>query len=566
VGADTGQFASGLRQAGFTGKIVSFEHGSEAHRALSDAAALQPSWQVESRCAIGAFEGPATLRTAHGRLSLDPTQTGRLTAGPNGGEVLSVVTLAGFLERTYGGRAPSFALKISAPGLELDVLDGLGAAIDQCQMLIIQTALSDCNRASALPALIDRLQSTGFRCVELVSGGKSPLSRDSTAIACLFLRPAVQPDDDDFYLFTSIPPTIKRLAADGVTDIGSAYQRECVHSWKAAGFKVVSINPQSEEDEISRLGLDIDFIFSDKPGIPTIDNIMFEIKKRRPRYCGIINADCKIIDYPEVALALRSELDGACTISERVDVDAEGRPSRVPGFDLFLFNGESISNIDHCPFRIGDTWWDYWFPTALAAKGYTIRNLSIPLLTHLTHDRNWDVDRWRHNAQVFWLHLKQWRINCPDRLSSFDSVVGENWDAQEVSNELASKLADHCFEWLSAGMWKPHVSFSFPHSEPERLLEQYRYNLSYSVTDRLRLERDILRAELGERTAELDQLRRSVPSKDIVEIDRLRKELSDQVRLIEQLSAQINEIKSSVAWHVSKPIRLLAGIRRRSSI
>ena len=54
VGANTGQFAKGLRTNGYHGHIISFEPLSEAHSMLASAAASDPLWDVVERCAVGA--------------------------------------------------------------------------------------------------------------------------------------------------------------------------------------------------------------------------------------------------------------------------------------------------------------------------------------------------------------------------------------------------------------------------------------------------------------------------------------------------------------------------------
>lgn len=53
VGANVGQFGAGLRRAGFSGTIVSFEPLSAAHARLSEIAAGDPAWHVAPRMALG---------------------------------------------------------------------------------------------------------------------------------------------------------------------------------------------------------------------------------------------------------------------------------------------------------------------------------------------------------------------------------------------------------------------------------------------------------------------------------------------------------------------------------
>ena len=57
VGANEGQYGAGLRRAGYTGRVVSFEPGAEAHRNLTQRAHADVQWDVAPRLALGAEPG-----------------------------------------------------------------------------------------------------------------------------------------------------------------------------------------------------------------------------------------------------------------------------------------------------------------------------------------------------------------------------------------------------------------------------------------------------------------------------------------------------------------------------
>jgi len=63
VGANSGQFAGGLRSAGFAGRIVSFEPTSAAFNQLKSASAADPLWECR-RCALGDSDGTITINVA----------------------------------------------------------------------------------------------------------------------------------------------------------------------------------------------------------------------------------------------------------------------------------------------------------------------------------------------------------------------------------------------------------------------------------------------------------------------------------------------------------------------
>src|SRR5437899_12148230 len=63
VGANTGQYASALRQAGYTEEILSFEPLSEAYAELEKKSRPDPKWRV-FHCAIGDENGEAEINVA----------------------------------------------------------------------------------------------------------------------------------------------------------------------------------------------------------------------------------------------------------------------------------------------------------------------------------------------------------------------------------------------------------------------------------------------------------------------------------------------------------------------
>ena len=63
VGANDGPFARQLREAGYRGRIVSFEPQAAAYAALRGAAAADPLWECRN-VAVGADEGEVVLNIA----------------------------------------------------------------------------------------------------------------------------------------------------------------------------------------------------------------------------------------------------------------------------------------------------------------------------------------------------------------------------------------------------------------------------------------------------------------------------------------------------------------------
>jgi len=61
IGANIGQFAMGLRDSGYNGRIISFEPLSEAYSHLSINSKNDSKWIIAPRMAIGNGEGKKTI-------------------------------------------------------------------------------------------------------------------------------------------------------------------------------------------------------------------------------------------------------------------------------------------------------------------------------------------------------------------------------------------------------------------------------------------------------------------------------------------------------------------------
>ena len=145
VGANEGQYASGLRERGYRGRMVSFEPLSAAHAALLRASGNDPSWQVAPRMALGASDGEIEIHVAGNLLSSSalPMLPAHRDAAPGSGYVglerarLARLDAAG---AGYLKDARHVLLKIDTQGYEDRVLLGAEGILGRVTM--IQTELS----------------------------------------------------------------------------------------------------------------------------------------------------------------------------------------------------------------------------------------------------------------------------------------------------------------------------------------------------------------------------------------------------------------------------------------
>jgi FkbM family methyltransferase len=168
VGANKGQFASEIREYGYTGKIVSFEPLSSAHSVLLQSAAADSMWDAYPRCAIGNKNGEAEINIAGNSesSSILPMLVSHLSASPEsayqGKEIVPIKKLddvaAQYLK---DARAPF--LKIDTQGFEWHVLDGAHDTLPYIKGILVELSLVPLYGGQHLwRDVVNRLEAEGF--------------------------------------------------------------------------------------------------------------------------------------------------------------------------------------------------------------------------------------------------------------------------------------------------------------------------------------------------------------------------------------------------------------------
>jgi FkbM family methyltransferase len=167
VGANDGPFAAGLRDAGYRGRIVSFEPQSAAYARLAERAASDPLWEVRN-VAVGATDGEAVLHIAanSSSSSLLEMAAQHLTSAPQSRHVADetvAVTRLDTLTDDLFRPAERGYLKVDVQGGELDVLRGAGSLLERLCAVEAELSLVPLYEGAPLfPDVVDHLESRGF--------------------------------------------------------------------------------------------------------------------------------------------------------------------------------------------------------------------------------------------------------------------------------------------------------------------------------------------------------------------------------------------------------------------
>jgi len=193
VGANSGQFAIRMFQAGWPGRIVSFEPLSSAHASLQKLAKDHSSWDVAPRMALGSSNGSASINIARNSQSssLLPMLDRHLKAAPDsayvGTEHVQVMALRDVVDQV--SVSSRFILKMDVQGFEGEVLRGVGDVLSRCPIIFTEVSLQPLYDGEPLfTELSDTIIRLGYRCVGIRPGYFDQDSREIVQADVTFLR------------------------------------------------------------------------------------------------------------------------------------------------------------------------------------------------------------------------------------------------------------------------------------------------------------------------------------------------------------------------------------------
>lgn len=194
VGANEGQYGQVLREAGYVGRIVSFEPLSSAHEVLLRTVAGDKAWQVHERCAVGDSDGEITIHIAGNNVSSSvlPMLDTHANAAPEsryiGQEVVPLRRLDG-LAASYMQTGQRTYLKIDTQGFEAAVLAGAPEVLLSARAVQLELSLVPLYEGQKLwEWFLSELQERGFVLWTLLPGFVEAKSGRTLQVDAIFAR------------------------------------------------------------------------------------------------------------------------------------------------------------------------------------------------------------------------------------------------------------------------------------------------------------------------------------------------------------------------------------------
>lgn len=181
VGANSGQYATGLRETGYTGRIVSFEPLSGPYSVMQRSTWADPQWETR-HCALGDTDGTIFINVAgnQGASSsalpmLQRHQDAFPPANYVGTEQVPIHRLDSVAPEILGSNDVAF-LKIDVQGFEKQVIDGARSTVsDRCVGIQLELSFQPLYEGGMLiREALELVDSLGFTLAGLVPGFTDP--------------------------------------------------------------------------------------------------------------------------------------------------------------------------------------------------------------------------------------------------------------------------------------------------------------------------------------------------------------------------------------------------------
>lgn len=183
-------------------------------------------------------------------------------------------------------------------------------------------------------------------------------------------------------------------------------QQQAIKSWQKNGFVIVSCNTKDEINMLEKEFPEVKFVEMERDArdimgkpCPYLYDMLQVLKLYGGNICGIVNSDIHLRNFAEEMYDyLAEQAQNHVLFLRRQEIDkiedAESLNSRLffGGIDVFIFQKEVIELLEDDGMIIGQAMWDYWFPIMLSEKGVKIREITNPIIFHVTHPFQYSND------------------------------------------------------------------------------------------------------------------------------------------------------------------------------
>jgi hypothetical protein len=288
-------------------------------------------------------------------------------------------------------------------------------------------------------------------------------------------------------VYTSISPSLRRTVQG--EEIGPAYQDACLNSWKEAGFRIVSLNCDSEIHELKKREIAVEFVSNGSQSERSkIASLLSLIAKSGNGVAAIINGDCLLIHYGEfIETVSRSALESIVLLERLNLAPATLRPTGAHcyGFDGFFFDTRFIVDLESTDsWLIGEPFWDYWFPLSLIHAGARLKMPDAPSLIHVNHEIGWRWGAWGASLTALRTNLLSWK--------KLESAFPKDFVTAVRMKQTKMEFVNFVFSWLRSTAER--VRLSSEGTEGELL---YRFLASLSESKEQQFQNELRQLQVA---------------------------------------------------------------------
>ena len=195
VGANTGQYASNLREIGYAGRIISFEPGSSAYSILKSNAAKDLNWDIAPRIAIGDQDQEIEINISENTqcTSLLDLTDDLLESFPSSSytttEKVQLAKLDTIAGNFFNKENDKILLKIDTQGYEKQVLEGAKEILPHILGVQLELSINQLYKEEILyDEMINYLKQLGYVLYAVMPGYTDKRSGKMLQMDGVFLR------------------------------------------------------------------------------------------------------------------------------------------------------------------------------------------------------------------------------------------------------------------------------------------------------------------------------------------------------------------------------------------